>query len=207
MSRRILMSLMFAVAVGLAFPIQSAIAKQVGDPGPTPGQTSSPIVSEKAAGLNLATQSSVPVGMTKAEYRALMLRSEALDQKYGLGKYATSSPITSEKTAGLNLVTPSSVPAGMTKAEYRALMLRSEALDQKYGLGKFAPTVSSSPITSEKTTGLVQPFSAHDEPVVVSNDGFDWGDAGIGAAALFGTMLLGAAGALTIRRHRGTLAH
>ena len=58
----------------------------------------------------------VPQGMTAAEYQALMLRSEGLNQKSGLGPQ-------------------SAVPQGMTAAEYRALMLRSEALNQKYGLG------------------------------------------------------------------------
>ena len=57
-----------------------------------------------------------PPSMSKAEYRALMLRSEALNQKYGLGQQRA-------------------VPQGMTAAEYRALMLRSEALNQEYGLG------------------------------------------------------------------------
>ena len=45
-----------------------------------------------------------------------MLRSEALNQKSGLGL-------------------KSAVPQGMTEAEYRALMLRSEALNREYGLG------------------------------------------------------------------------
>ena len=58
-----------------------------------------------------------PPSMSKAEYRALMLRSEALNQKYGLGPQEA-------------------VPQGMTAAEYRALMLRSEALNQRYGLGR-----------------------------------------------------------------------
>src|SRR5437763_4160516 len=57
-----------------------------------------------------------PTGMSKAEYRALMIRSQALNERYGLG-YGTSKP------------------AGMTRAEFRALMLRSKALDVKYGLG------------------------------------------------------------------------
>ncbi len=66
-----------------------------------------------------ASASSKPAGMTKAEYRALMLRSQALNEKYGVAR-------------------------GMTKPEYRALMLRSEALNKKYHLGAFAvskPTV------------------------------------------------------------------
>jgi len=60
-----------------------------------------------------ASASSRPASMSKAEYRALMLRSQALNEKYGGGQ-------------------------GMTKAEYRALMLRSTALNKKYHLGAFA---------------------------------------------------------------------
>jgi len=60
-----------------------------------------------------------PAAISKAEYRALMLRSVALDRMYHLGRYAAH-------------------PVGMTAAEYRALMLRSEALNQKYGLGRWA---------------------------------------------------------------------
>ena len=60
-----------------------------------------------------AAASSKPAAMTKGEYRALMLRSQGLNEKYGLGQ-------------------------GMTKAEYRALMLRSEALNKQYHLGSFA---------------------------------------------------------------------
>jgi hypothetical protein len=73
-----------------------------------------------------------PPSMSKAEYRALMLRSEALNQKYGLGLQGA-------------------VPQGMTAAEYRALMLRSEALNQKYGLGKQkAAAVASQPTNSTR---------------------------------------------------------
>ena len=73
-----------------------------------------------------------PPSMSKAEYRALMLRGEALNQKYGLGPQRA-------------------VPQGMTAAEHRALMLRSEALNQKYGLGKQkAAAVTSQPTTSTR---------------------------------------------------------
>jgi hypothetical protein len=57
-----------------------------------------------------------PAGMTKAEYRALMLRSEALNQRYGLGSGTYK-------------------PAAMSWPEYRSLVVRSEALNRKYGLG------------------------------------------------------------------------
>ena len=76
--------------------------------------------------------SSRPQSMSKAEYRALMLRSEALNQKYGLGPQRA-------------------VPQAMTAAESRALMLRSEALNQRYGLGKQrAAAVTRQPTNSTR---------------------------------------------------------
>jgi hypothetical protein len=53
-----------------------------------------------------------PAGMTKAEYRALMLRSEALNERYGLGSGTYK-------------------PAAMSWPEYRSLVLRSETLNRK----------------------------------------------------------------------------
>ena len=85
-------------------------------------------------------------------------------------------------------------PTGMTKAEFRALMLRSQGLNKLYGVGQ-----GSGPIVSEKTAGLTQ----QPEPVqtiVASDDGFDWSDAGIGAAGAFGLVLL-AGGLVAGSRH------
>jgi len=66
-----------------------------------------------------------PAGVTKAEHRALMLRSEALNQQYGLGSGTYK-------------------PGTMGWQEYRALALRSKALNAKYGLGG-AHVVASTP--------------------------------------------------------------
>lgn len=73
-----------------------------------------------------------PAGMSKAEYRALLLRGEALNKKYGLGAYSAK-------------------PSGMTVAEYRALRLRGEGLNKKYGLGAWStPSAVSAPPTSPR---------------------------------------------------------
>jgi hypothetical protein len=75
---------------------------------------------------------SKPSSMSKAENRSLMLRSEALNQKYGLGPQRA-------------------VPQGMTAAEYRALMLRSQALNTRYGLDKqMAAAVTPQPTNSTR---------------------------------------------------------
>ena len=63
-----------------------------------------------------------PVGMSKAEYRAVLLRGEALNRMYGLD-------------------VKSAKPVGMSATEYRALWLRGQALNRKYGLG--SPKTSS----------------------------------------------------------------
>lgn len=55
------------------------------------------------AGLMLSTAGAwaAPTGMTKPEYRALVLRSEGLNQKYGAYRYS-QRPLVSEKLAGLD---------------------------------------------------------------------------------------------------------
>jgi len=98
--------------------------------------------------------------------------------------------------------TQSQQPTGMSKAGYRALMLRSEGLNRIYGVGQ-----SSKPIVSEKLGGFELPPSSSTTQVASAGDEFDWNDAGIGAAAVFGTVLLGAGLVLTIRRREFPLAH
>jgi hypothetical protein len=143
------------------------------------------------AGLMLSSAGAwaAPTGMTKAEYRALMLRSEGMNQKYSLGQYAT----------------------GMTKAEYRALMLRSEGMNEKYGLYQYSQPgllsndqqVNTTPIVSEKLAGLDLPPTA----TASSGEGFDWNDAGIGAALAFGFVVLGVGSLLTVRHQHKPIPH
>jgi hypothetical protein len=82
---------------------------------------------------------SKPAGMSNAEYRAVMIRSEALNERYGLG----------ESKGG--------VPQGMTAAEYRSMRLHGEALNKKYGLGRWskaAATTTSAPTPTISSGGF-----------------------------------------------------
>ena len=72
-----------------------------------------------AAGGIAQAATSKPSGMSQAEYRALMARSEGLNERYRVGAWK-------------------GVPEGMSPDEYRALMVRSEALNKQYGLGKWS---------------------------------------------------------------------
>jgi hypothetical protein len=87
------------------------------------------------------------------------------------------------RSAGLNeryrLGAWKGVPEGLSPAEYRALTLRSEALNKQYGLGKWAASAQTQVVTH----------------------GFAWGAFGIGAAAMFGLVLL--AGGVVVGNRRG----
>ena len=96
MSQRILMSFTITVAFSLAILAQAASAK------PVP-VVETPYLSE---GYNVVVapqkpESQKPASMSYAEYRALMLRSEALNKAYGTVQ--SSRPIVSEKLGGLGL--------------------------------------------------------------------------------------------------------
>jgi hypothetical protein len=97
MYQRVLMSMMLTVAFSLAIFVQATSAKPVS----SQVMQQSSLVSEKVAGLNLGVESQKPASMTSAEYRALMIRSEALNRKYAVE--GSAKPIVSEKLGGLQL--------------------------------------------------------------------------------------------------------
>ena len=119
-----------------------------------------------------------PGQMSPEAYQALHRRSSALNVMYGLGK-----------------------PAEMTHAQYRASLIRSAARNERYGLpvvltsGEIARLYDTGRITSPE---LAPPTS------VPRGDAFDWTDAAIGAAVMFGLALL-AVGFFVRRRLLATL--
>ena len=177
MFKRTLMSLTIALAIVLVVPT-AALAMQVGDNSAFSGQSTRPLISEKTYGLYHSQ-----VGPSGQELRALMLRSEGLNKKYGLGQYAKVGP---------------------SGQELKALMLRSEGLNKKYGLGQYAQTPT---VVSEKTQGLVQPTQSEPSAVVSSDNQFNWGDAGIGAGAIFVGIMVAAGAALMVRHRHTPIAH
>jgi hypothetical protein len=87
-----------------------------------------------------------------------------------------------------------------------ALQLRSDALNRAYHLGDYAPSASS-PATANRALevrgdALNARYHLGRYAVIGSTSGFDWADAGIGAASMFG--LIATAGGLFLvsRRHR-----
>jgi hypothetical protein len=101
MYQRVFMSVILTVVFSLAIFVQGTAAKPVS----SQVVQQSPIVSEKLAGVNIGVESQKPASMTKAEYRALVIRGEALNKKYSAEQ--SSTPIVSEKIGGLQLPTSS----------------------------------------------------------------------------------------------------
>lgn len=144
-----------------------------------------------ATGIVVAAVAAVPAyagpgtpSPAPSEQDQAAIRWQALNVLYGLGK-----------------------PDEMTHAQYRAALIRSAALNERYGLpvaftsdqvarlyasraGEVLPETPAAPTTVEPT----------------SADGFALADATIVAAFAVGLFLLGAAGALVVRRH-GHVAH
>jgi type II secretory pathway pseudopilin PulG len=134
--------------------------------------------------MSAAIAQAKPVGMSNAEQRALVIRSEGLNQKYGVGQKSHQA-IIREK---LGEIGAWAVPLPSPTSTQQAI------IREKLGeIGAWA--VPSSSTTSTST------------PVVASDDGFDWNSAGIGAALVLGAMLLGVASVATRRRHHRPVAH
>jgi hypothetical protein len=134
--------------------------------------------------MSAAIAQAKPVGMSNAEERALVIRSEGLNQKYGVGQKSQQA-IIREK---LGEIGAWAVPSTSTTST------KQRIIREKLGeIGAWA--VPSTSTTSTPT------------PVVSSDDGFDWNNAGIGAAFVLGAMLLGVASVATRRRQHRPFAH
>ena len=116
-----------------------------------------------------AASAGVPEGMTKAAYRALHIRSEALNNLYGNAVTRLSpAQFAAYWNAGAWRLSPD---------EFNALLVRSEGLNS-YGKTRQASTpVASTPASTS----------------------FAWDDFGIGMAAAFGLVLLTGGLAVAVR--------
>jgi hypothetical protein len=150
--------------------------------------------------LTAATAQAVkPVDMSQGEYRALPVRSEGLNQKYG---------VVSQQAAlrgRLEEIGAWAVPSTSKQMPLAHQPQQTTVREQLGEIGAWAvPSTSAQvvakPLLSEKLAGLGLPTSTT-TVVASSSGGFDWNDAGIGAAFLLGVVLLGAASLATFRRH------
>jgi hypothetical protein len=131
-----------------------------------------------ALAANALASGSTPQGMSPQAFQALHARSVALDKAYGLGA-GTGTPL-------------------------QALKVRSEALNRAYGLGTVTPSDVAGALNAlqVRSTALDARYHLGPYAVVRPTTGFNWGDAGIGAAGMFGMVLIGAGLIAGTRRYR-----
>jgi hypothetical protein len=159
--------------------------------------------------MSAAIAQAKPVGMSKAEHRALVIRSEGLNQKYGVGQKSQQA-IIREK---LGEIGAWAIPSTSTRSTQQAI------IREKLGeIGAWAVPSTSTRSTQQaiirEKLGEIGAWAVPSTsttstptPVVSNDDGFDWNNAGIGGAFVLGAMLLGVASLATRRRHHRPVAH
>ena len=159
--------------------------------------------------MSAAIAQAKPVGMSKAEGRALVLRSEGLNQKYGVGQKSQQA-IIREK---LGEIGAWAVPSTSTTSTQQPIIHEKLGEIGAWAVPSASTTSTQQPIIHEKLGEIgawaVPSTSRTSTPtaVVSSDDGFDWNNAGIGASFVLGAMLLGFASLATRRRRHGPVAH
>jgi hypothetical protein len=120
-------------------------------------------------------------GLTPQQRQAVQARADATNRYYRLGAYSSSG-------TGVQ----------------QALQRRSEAMNRFYHLGAFASTAPSVQQAELRRSEAINRFYRTGSFAVIStSDGFNWADAGIGAGAMFGLILL--AGGLAVVARRRTV--
>jgi hypothetical protein len=171
--------------------------------------------------MSAAIAQAKPVGMSNAEYQALMIRSEGLNQKYGVGEKSQQA-IIREKLGEIGawaVPSTSTVGSKPLAGQSQQAMIREKLGEIGAWAVPSTSTVGSKPLAGQSQQAMIReklgeigawavPSTSTPTPVVSSSGGFDWNDVGIGASVL-GAMLLGIASLVTIRRHQhhGPVAH
>jgi hypothetical protein len=159
--------------------------------------------------MSAAIAEAKPVGMSKAEDRALVIRSEGLNQKYGVGQKSQQA-IIREK---LGEIGAWAVPSTSTTSTQQAIIREKLGEIGAWAVPSTSTTSTQHAIIREKLGEIgawavpSTSTTSRPTPVVSSDDGFDWNNAEIGAAFVLGAMLLGVASLATRRRHHRPVAH
>ena len=156
--------------------------------------------------MSAAIAQAKPVGMSKAEYRALVIRSEGLNQKYGVGQKWEQATIREK----LGEIGAWAVPSNSATSTQQPTIREKLGEIGAWAVPSNSTTSTQQPIIREKlgeigAWAVPSTSTSTPTPVVSSDDGFDWNNAGI--AFVLGAMLLGVASLATRRRHHRPVAH
>jgi hypothetical protein len=116
--------------------------------------------------------------MTPQEWKAEQVRGTELNRYYKLGAFSPAAEARrADKIRGQELNRRYDLGTYPVIETRRADKIRGQALNRRYGLGQYA--------------------------VVKTSSTFQWNDAGIGAGAMLGTILVAGGLAVTLRRRGG----
>jgi hypothetical protein len=146
-----------------------------------------------------------PKGMTAQEWKALVARSEAMNRYYHLGAFSKSGTAVRQaeerRAQAVNqyydLSTNSKAAAAVQEAEER----RAQAMNRYYNLGTSGGAAAHR-ADVRRAQAVNRYFHLGSYAVIGESSGFDWTDAGIGAGAMLGAIIL--VGGLAVEAHRRT---
>jgi hypothetical protein len=118
-------------------------------------------------------------GMTPQEWKAEQTRGIALNRYYRLGAFS---------------------PAAQAR---RAEQVRGNALNRRYGLGTYRTAAEAQRADKIRGQALNRYYRLGQYAVVETSSSFQWNDAGIGAGAVLGTILVAGGLAVMLRRRGG----
>lgn len=117
-------------------------------------------------------------GLTPQQFKAVQARAQATDRYYHPGKYSPAAiALAAEKRRAQAMDRLYHLGSGLMAQQLKADKARAVATDRFYHLGSYTVIESSSP--------------------------FQWSDAGIGAGAMLGMILVAGGLAVTLRRRGG----
>ena len=96
-------------------------------------------------------------------------------------------------------------PQGMSVQEWNGLQARADAMNRKYHLGAYSPraqAVQAVQAERRRSDAVNRAYHLGRYAVVSPASGFDWTDAGIGAGAMFGAVVVAGALVTVLTRRR-----
>lgn len=94
----------------------------------------------------------------------------------------------------------SGVPPGMTAQEWSTVQARDQALNRYYHLGAYSPRAVALRAEERRGQAMNHYYQLGSYAVIRAPSRFDWADAGIGAGAMLGAIILAGGLMVAIRR-------
>jgi len=93
-------------------------------------------------------------------------------------------------------------PQRLTAQQLRTVRARADAMDRYYHLGRYSPAAVALRAEKRRAEAIDRYYHLGRYAVIKPPSSFEWADAGIGAAAMLGAIMLVAGLTAVVSRHR-----